>query len=96
MTRKITKSNQSEQRSDRGAKRSDRGGADGGGAGLLPYGVVRVRKLQIQVSRGEAHFINFRPPFSSAKYLHVYFSIDKQLKHGRRRTVTTIYFNFGY
>ena len=29
MTRKITKSNQSEQRSDRGAKRSDRGGADG-------------------------------------------------------------------
>ena len=37
MTRKITKSNQSEQRSDRGAKRSDRGGADGGGAGLHPY-----------------------------------------------------------
>ena len=38
MTRKITKSNQSEQRSDRGAKRSDRGGAHGGGAGLHPYG----------------------------------------------------------
>ena len=37
MTRKITKSNQSEQRSDRGAKRSDRGGAHGGGAGLHPY-----------------------------------------------------------
>ena len=30
MTRKITKSNQSEQRSDRGAKRSDRGGAYSG------------------------------------------------------------------
>ena len=28
MTRKITKSNQSEQRSDRGAKRSDRGGVE--------------------------------------------------------------------
>ena len=39
MTRKITKSNQSEQRSDRGAKRSDRGGARGGGAGLHPYGL---------------------------------------------------------
>ena len=37
MTRKITNSNQSEQRSDRGAKRSDRGGAHGGGAGLHPY-----------------------------------------------------------
>ena len=43
MTRKITKSNQSEQRSDRGAKRSDRGGADGGGAGLHPYGTNRFQ-----------------------------------------------------
>ena len=38
MTRKITKSNQSEQRSDRGAKRSDRGGAYSGAPALHPYG----------------------------------------------------------
>ena len=37
MTRKITKSNQSEQRSDRGAKRSDRGGAYSGAPALHPY-----------------------------------------------------------
>ena len=37
MTRKITKSNQSEQRSDRGAKRSDRGGAYSGAPDLHPY-----------------------------------------------------------
>ena len=42
MTRKITISNQSEQRSDRGAKRSDRGGAHGGGAGLHPYAKYTV------------------------------------------------------
>ena len=45
MTRKITKSNQSEQRSDRGAKRSDRGGAHGGGAGLHPYGLINNLSL---------------------------------------------------
>ena len=43
MTRKITKSNQSEQRSDRGAKRSDRGGAHGGGAGLHPYAFISIQ-----------------------------------------------------
>ena len=37
MTRKITKSNQSEQRSDRGAKRSDRGGAYSGAPALHHY-----------------------------------------------------------
>ena len=37
MTRKITKSNQSEQRSDRGAKRSGRGGAYSGAPALHPY-----------------------------------------------------------
>ena len=37
MTRKITKSNQSEQRPDRGAKRSDHGGAYSGAPALHPY-----------------------------------------------------------
>ena len=42
MTRKITKSNQSEQRSDRGAKRSDRGGAYSGAPAytLMELGVL--------------------------------------------------------
>ena len=39
MTRKITKSNQSEQRSDRGAKRSDHGGAYSGAPALHPYAI---------------------------------------------------------
>ena len=53
MTRKITKSNQSEQRSDRGAKRSDRGGAYSGAPALHPYGYLsaklqhHARQLQI-------------------------------------------------
>ena len=42
MTRKITKSNQSEQRSDRGAKRSDRGGAYSGAPALHPYGLFTL------------------------------------------------------
>ena len=45
MTRKITKSNQSEQRSDRGAKRSDRGGAYSGAPALHPYACMK--QLQI-------------------------------------------------
>ena len=47
MTRKITKSNQSEQRSDRGAKRSERGGAYSGAPALHPYGFCRITTERI-------------------------------------------------
>ena len=48
MTRKITKSNQSEQRSDRGAKRSDRGGAYSGAPALHPYGLLALKLVSRQ------------------------------------------------
>ena len=64
MTRKITKSNQSEQRSDRGAKRSDRGGTHGGGAGLHPYAQMSCYNL---LSESSMYLI---PYANSLKYTH--------------------------
>ena len=45
MTRKITKSNQSKQRSYRGAKRSDRGGAYSGAPALHPYELKSAKRV---------------------------------------------------
>ena len=50
MTRKITKSNQSEQRSDRGAKRSDRGGAYSGAPALHPSHFNQYSSAQLQLN----------------------------------------------
>ena len=52
MTRKITKSNQSEQRSDRGAKRSDHGGAYSGAPALHPYARLSPFLLYVRCKSG--------------------------------------------
>ena len=78
MTRKITKSNQSEQRSDRGGKRSDRGGAYGGAPALHPYGDGKLSILITVKSRYHMGLVVGKPVFG----------VSEQVRHKPSCTAT--------
>ena len=85
MTRKITKSNQSEQRSDRGAKRSDRGGAYSGAPALHPYAPIGVSLANSSYSLSQTRTCGYPVWGVSSFHLRITVSVVQVLRFVRYR-----------